>query len=256
MSEEQQTPTPSPGPTKLECVVTAWRKRQIGQGASSFDVGRHAHAVIRDRLRKVYDPGSRRTLRSEALDSMVDAIARVGFKATRGELGRCIQLHHVALLFDPKAAKQLSLVALRPFCSAIKRNPAKEQWSIRPKTEEVYRSVWARVVSGSIKPVDVAAAVGRALGRKPKQPRPKPTPIKKAATTIARLSSDELTATLEYLKTTNPDGWKALLLGVKKLAVGTPPSQQTVPMPEVAETQSPPDVDQPGAGLFRRRRAG
>jgi len=242
-------------------VVDAWKRNLVVRGGCVLDVGKAAHTALRKRLKGVYDPGSRRSLRAETVDTMVDRIARAGMRVSGSELNRAVSMYHVAQLYDPKAARQLPITTLRSFCATIKRDAAKEEWLVKPKTEDACRALWARVIEGQVE--DVAEQVRVALGKpkpKPRQPKPKPSVVEQVKKLLPQLSEENRRAL--YIALSREFGSEVKVTpmpqaGAEKqvsIPMGTPPGQ--APSAEVAET---PDANEQlgiRERLLGRRRAG
>lgn len=184
--------TPDP---LVRAVISAAAKQSMGAGTASAAVGRAAHALLRARLKGVYEPGGRRTLRAESLASLVDHLGTAGLPASVGELGRSIQIHHVNLLFG----KHLPLVTTRAFCRCLRRDAKKEEWSIRPKIEDDARAIWARAVDG-LAPAAVADQIAALFPpSKPRKARAKPDPVKLVLLKVASLDARQQRAVHQAL---------------------------------------------------------
>jgi hypothetical protein len=188
----------------VKSVVTACQKADQNATARQIDIGQRAHIAVKIRTLQGVDAGSRRKLRAEATAEIVAQLVQA--RCAPQNFARTIAVGQVAILFGENDAKTLQLSSLVQFVRLVKRNPSKEEWSPKPKSEEPARALWAQVVSGDVQPSAVRAAVDNILGTKPKEPRapkPKPNPAVEWARFAIGAEADVLGAALAAMANTD-----------------------------------------------------
>ena len=177
--------------SQFEAVVAAYRKMQTSASAGYVDVGRRAHVAVRKRLSGIADPGARRRARGEAMTDMAEAVVKAGFKTAATKLNRMICCHHVGEIYGPTDAKALPWRTLWAFCATIRRVSKDESWILKSKIESKARNLFAQSISGELHPDQVAVEINDLLGRKPRVPKPKASPIRRVLTAIQLLSQKQ-----------------------------------------------------------------
>jgi hypothetical protein len=229
-------------------VVETCRKSIRTATAPEIAIGQAVHRAIIVAVAKVHTPGDRRSKRAEVLLQIGERLQSEGIK--KMNLNRSVQVCQVAQLFGSNDAKQLRLDTVAGFARLIKRNAAKEAWSIKAKSEEPARALWAQVVSGDVQPSAVRAAVDSILGTKPKAPRApkaKPSPRQKLKSGLAAISHSELTSLLEDLRAADLKTFRKLVGTVKQFTA------KKKPRPDSVETPTEPEPVSVLEKLGRRR---
>ena len=204
----------------LKAVVAAYQNADRSASVSAIATGRAAHRAIRHRVLAV-DAKSRRDSRAETIGTICSELLRGGLKVTSSNINRSVRVHAVAMSYGQAEAKQLPLQTLIAFAGTVKRDSSKEQWNIRPKVAEQARQLWQQVVAGEVQPSQVRVAVDALLGieRKPRTPKPVPTPAAKFAAIVK--STDNLVGLLQEMRTADVEAFQVLLTSLKELSAAT-----------------------------------
>ena len=210
-------------------VVEAWSAGEASAAASSIRVGQLAHRAVRAGVLVLRDKKSRRTQRAEILETIATQLQAAGHRARASHMARHIRVAMVAQCYGIDAARKQPIPVLRAFATTIRRDTAKEAWSVKGTHEEAARGLWERVVGGDLQPVDVPAAIDNMLDRKPRAPKPKPTLRDRAARLIAQLSADDQQTI-----------YRALAKRFGPVVVPTSTVKQTSPIPDTIPMPEPP----------------
>ncbi len=208
------------GKEPFSAVINALRKWHQSSCAGSIEVGKRTHAAVRQRLRGVTDPGTRRRLRAETVDDIKAAAIAAGLKAQSNELNRLVGLFHVSELYGVAESKTLSGRTLAAFCATVQRVAKNETWKFKPKIENLARHVFDRAISGELSSDQVKLKVDDLLGRKPRTPQAKPSPARRVLTALARLSKEQQ---IEVYRALEQKFDKPLPAGNVSIPIASPP---------------------------------
>jgi len=163
---------------RLAALLAAWGKLESGSTAATITVGKLAHQAVRGRLGSAIEK-ARRALRAETLETIAAELRQAGHHATAADIARAVRIFVVSQCFGTDQAKRLAVRKLLAFAPLVRRDVAREEWDLSQKHATAARELFDQVVVEPISAEVISTRVNTIIGRKPRVPRAKPTPIQR-----------------------------------------------------------------------------
>ena len=109
----------------------------------------------------------------------------------KGNLNGMVAVSHVAGIFGANEAGMMSVRMLRLFASTLHRNAKNETWAVKAKIQDQAHTLFAKVAGGELNHGQVKAELDILLDRKPRAPKPKPSPARRVMTALGKLSNEQ-----------------------------------------------------------------